>query len=61
MLEEVARFEWVLMLLIPLGLALWELRSVRRDIGRPARVTTSGGGSGRAASPGSGSPRSGRD
>jgi hypothetical protein len=28
--EDVARFEWVIMFGIVIGLALWELRSVRR-------------------------------
>jgi hypothetical protein len=33
-LSEVARYEWAIMLLIPLGLLLWELRSIRREIRR---------------------------
>lgn len=35
-LSEVARYEWAIMLLIPLGLLLWELRKTRREI-REAR------------------------
>jgi hypothetical protein len=33
-LSEVARYEWAIMLLIPLGLLLWELRSIRRELRR---------------------------
>jgi hypothetical protein len=35
-LSEIARYEWAIMLLIPLGLLLWELRKTRREI-REAR------------------------
>jgi hypothetical protein len=30
MLALLARYEWALMLLIPIGLGLWELRSLRK-------------------------------
>lgn len=33
-LSEMARYEWMIMLLIPLGLLLWELRKTRREIRR---------------------------
>jgi|GEM_PF-4478278 hypothetical protein len=37
-LAELARYEWVIMLLIPLGLLLWELNRTKREI-REARET----------------------
>lgn len=33
-LSELARYEWAILLLIPLALLLWELRSIRREISR---------------------------
>jgi len=35
-LSEMARYEWAIMLLVPLGLLLWELRKTRREV-REAR------------------------
>ncbi len=34
LLGTVARYEWMILFVILLGLLLWELRSVRRDIRR---------------------------
>lgn len=33
-LSELARYEWAILLLIPLALLLWELRAIRREIRR---------------------------
>ncbi|WP_158639104.1 hypothetical protein [Elioraea rosea] len=33
-LTTLARHEWLIMLLIPLGLLLWEWRNIRREIRR---------------------------
>lgn len=33
-LSAIARYEWLILLCLPLALALWELRNIRREIRR---------------------------